>query len=830
MTKTRREPLIPTADAVRHAIRTAWRGLRRAPALTVLIVAMLAMGIAAATAIFSLVEVLLLRPVAGVADSARVVSVERSGRGTIDIFSYPDYLDLRDGVSSDLDLAAFRRASFDVRADQSLHVTGALVSGNYFDVLGVRARLGRTLDTADASATVAVIGHACWRQLFGGSPDVIGRPMGINGHPFTIVGVLPPAFEGTYPGQIDMVWVPLSAQPLVMPRMSRGVLGNRNSRWVQIMGRLRGSASEASAGVRLEATGHQIAQAFPGDHAEGTVTLRGGLGLASDDRVQMSRLLSVLGAAAALLLSIACGNAANLLLARVQDRRREIEIRRALGASSGRLAIDLLAEGAILAAASAACGVWLAPRAVVWLTALAGPGYGIAPHTDVVDWRAGAFAVAISILITLVFTMLPLRGIAATRTHFALRSSGRTASTRRTAVRSALVALQVAFSVILGVGAALGLRTMHNIDAIDPGYATSGLTTATYALDLHGYTGERSAQFFQRLADSLRSEPGIGAVSWSTAVPPVLYGGRRSVFRLGEAPPQQELQQHEETLGVRTDEASVGPHFFDAMRIAMHSGRGFTEQDRPGAQAVAVVNRALAERLWPGQEPIGKFLEAPPYSGGVPPPMQVVGVAEDTRHESLLSSTGPVLYLPFLQNPDTRATLIMQSTETGLAAAALRRASAAIDPDVPATAIQDIADYDAATLWEQRSVAAAFGLFAITALALAAIGVYAVLAHDVASRRRELAIRVALGASTRRVAGLVVREAVRLALMGASAGTVLALAGSGRLRDVLFGVNPRDPVAMTAVPVLLLAVAALASAVPAHRAAQADPGEALRAE
>ncbi|HWK11195.1 MAG TPA: ADOP family duplicated permease [Vicinamibacterales bacterium] len=821
-----------SGDAALHVMRMAWRGVRRAPALTALIVVMLGAGIGAATAIFSLVDVLLVRPAGGVADSGRLISVERTGgTGAIDVFSYPDYLDLREDAASDVDLAAFRRAAFDVRADQSERVRGALVTGNYFTILGVHADLGRTLLPSDDNVSVAVISHACWQELFGARPDVAGRTIGINGHPFTIVGVLPAAFAGTYPGQPDSVWVPFSAQPIVMPRMSRGVLANRNSRWVQIMGRLREHASATSAAARLAAAGQRIAQTFPGDHAAGTVTLRSGLGLATDDRVQITQLLSVLGAAAALLLLIACGNAANLLLARAQDRQREAEIRRALGASSARLAAELLSEGAILAAASGALGVWLAPQVVAWLTGVAGSGYGIAPNTLTVDWRAGAFAVGTSVLITIVFTLVPLRGIVATRAHGALRAGGRTASARRTVARSALVALQVAFSAVLAVGAGLGLRTMRSIDAVRPGYATSGLVTADYALDLHAYTPERSTDFFQRLASALRSEPGIGIISWSTAVPPVLYGGRRSVFHLGQAPSQQELQRHEATLGVRADDAVVGPRFFETMGIALRSGREFTEYDRAGAPAVAIVNRALAERLWPGQEAIGQFLEAPPYSGAIPPPMQVIGVAEDTRHESLLSDAHrPVLYLPFLQNPDTRATLVVQASSAGVVAAALRHHGPTIDRDVPATRIQDIADYDAATLWEQRSVASAFGVFAVFGLALAAIGVYAALAHDVASRRRELAVRMALGASLPGVAGLVVRDALRVAFVGALAGTALALAASGRLRGVLFGVSPRDPITLVAAPLALLLLAVLASAIPARRAATADPIEALRIE
>lgn len=303
------------------------------------------------------------------------------------------------------------------------------------------------------------------------------------------------------------------------------------------------------------------------------------------------------------------------------------------------------------------------------------------------------------------------------------------------------------------------------------------------------------------------------------------------MFRRGEAPSQEELQKFEQTLGVRADDAIVGPQFFETMGIALRSGRGFTDRDRAGSQPVAIVNRALADRLWPGEQAVGRFLEAPPYSGTVPPPFQVVGVAEDTRHESLLSRRRmPVLYLPFLQNPDTQATLVVKTASTASISAMLRRAGEQIDADVPPMAIQDISDYAAATVWEQRSVAAAFGVFALFGLVLATIGVYAALAHDVASRRRELAMRVALGASVRGVATLVVRDAMRLAVAGAAAGVTLSLAAGGRLQGVLFGVSARDPVTFVAAPLILLLLTVAASAIPARRAARADPSEALRLE
>lgn len=822
------------AAMVVHTIRMAWRGLRRAPGLSALIVTMLAVAIAATTAIFSFVSILLVRAVPGVADPGQTVSVERTGgSGVIDIFSYPDYLDLRGRVSEAADLAAFRRAGMDVRATESDHVRGVLVSANYFQILGLRAERGRTLSAADQNASAAVISDACWRRLFGGAPDVVGRMIRINGHPFTVAGVLPPAFTGTYPGQPDSIWLPFSAQPVVLPRMSAGVLSNRNSRWVQILGRVREGVSTPIAAARIEAAGQAIAQAFPGDHAAGRVTIRPGLGLASDDRAQFVQLLWLVGAAAALLFVIACGNAANLLIARAHDRRRELTIRRALGASSARLAAELLAEGAMLAAAAGAIGLSLAPRAIAWLTALTESGYGFRSEAIVLDWRAGLFTVAVCVLIAIVFTLLPLHAIAsATRAEHTLRAGGRALSRGGAIVRGSLVAVQAAFSIVLAVGAGLGLRTMANIDRVQPGYATDGGVIGTFALDVHGYTPSRAADFFRAIASDLRRQPGVDAVSWSTAIPPVMYGGRASVFRLGEAPPQSELQKHEEELGVRADVAVVGPQFFEAMDIELRGGRGFDDRDRSDAQRVVIVNRALAERLWPGREPLGQFLEAPPYSGPVPPPMQVVGVAANTRHKSLLSDAAvPVLYLPFLQNPDTRATLVARTSLPAAAIVpALRRAAAATDPDVPPLAIQPLAEYNADTLWQQRSVAGAFGLFAACGLVLAAIGIYAMLAHDVASRRRELAIRVALGASTRRLIALVVGSAMRFAAIGTVVGIALSLAGSGRLRIVLFGVSPHDPITFACAAFGLVAIAAVASGIPARRAARADPNDVLRLE
>ncbi|MGE5243011.1 MAG: ADOP family duplicated permease [Betaproteobacteria bacterium] len=813
-------------------VRFALRGLRRTPALTAAIVATLAIGVGATTAIFSMVNLLLLRPTPGVADPARLVSVERTGaQGIIDIFSYPDYLDLHDRAK-DVDLAGFRRSALDVGAGRPQRVSGALVTGNYFAVLGVGAWLGRTLSAADEHAQVVDVSYACWKGLLGGDPDVVGRGIDVNGHAFTVVGVLAPGFDGTFPGQFDAVWLPISSQPIAMPRMSAGVLANRNSRWVEILGRLREGVSRAAASTRVAAIGEALARAYPGDHGAGRLTLRPGLGLASDDRAQMTGLLGMLGAAAGLLFVIACGNAANLLLSRAEDRRREMATRRALGASGTRLAVQLLTEGILLATAGGAAGLWLAPGAVAWLSTLSVSAYGIHPEAFGVDARVGLFALALSALVSIVFTVVPLRLAGRNGLADALRSGARGVAGSRGSLRASLVVLQVGLSVALVIGAGLSVRTMAKIRAVTPGYATSGIVTASYALDLHGYTPPRAAAFFAALAASLREQPDVTAASWATAVPPVAFGGRRSVFHVGEAPPQAELQRHEEELGIRADVTMVGPDFFRTMGMALARGRGFDARDREGAQAVAVVNRALAERLWPGENAVGRYLEAPPYSGAVPPPLQVVGVMSDTRHRSLLSDRAePVLYMPFLQNPDTRATLVLQTTTTAAALTPrLREAAATIDPDVPAIAIDDMREYVAATLWEQRAAVDGFGLFAVCGLCLAAIGVYAAVAHRVAARTRELGIRIALGASARGLAALVVRDSARMAVLGIGAGVALSLAIGTWMRDMLFGVDPHDPLTFILAPAALLLISVAASAIPAWRAARANPIEALHQE
>jgi predicted permease len=823
-----------------HFLDDAWQDLRlggrafaQTPGVSALMVATLAVGIGATTAIFSVMNVLLLRPVAGVHDQGRLVSVERTpGQGIVDVFSYPDYRDLRARVAS-VDLAAFRRTLVDLRdrRGETTRVSGALVTDNYFSVLGVRAAIGRLLTVADVRADVVVISHACWVDRFGGGQDVLGTGVTINGHAFTIIGVTARGFDGTFPGQFDEVWLPLATQPVAMPRMSVGVLENRNSRWIQMVGRLSPQAQLRGAEAEIETADQALAQTLPTSHG-GRLTLMAGLGLASDDRQEVRTFLGVLITGASLLLLVACGNVGNLILARSERRRRETATRRALGASPARMARQLLAEGLLLAFAGGGLGLALAPRIIGTLGALAQSAYGIGAEALAPDGRVLAFTILVSMMVAVGFTLAPAWHARATNPVDALRDGARGVAGRITRLRESLVVAQVALSATLLIGAGLSLRTIQRIDAVAAGYRTTGVVLASYTLDLQGYSAPAASRFFATLTTALQNAPGIRTASWATAVPPVEYGGRRSVFRAGEAPPQAELQEREETLGVRADFTLVGPDFFETMGIALARGRGFTAQDRDGGMPVAIVNDTLAARLWPGEDAIGRSLEAPPYSGPVLGPMLVVGVARDTHHRSLLETAhAPVIYLPFLQNPDQRATLVLR-TAAGAAAleGEIRKETTAVDPNVAVATIQDLDHYVAATLWEQRTARGLFGMFGLIALFLSATGLHAIVSHAVAMRAREMGIRLALGASASGLVRLVVAHSMGLAAIGATIGVAVALAAGGAIRHVLFDVNPRDPVTLATAPLLLLLVALVASAAPARQAALADPSRALRAD
>jgi len=814
-------------------LRLGVRAFRQTPAVSALMVATLAAGIGATTAIFSVMNVLLLRPVAGVHDQRRLVSVERTqGQGIEDVFSYPEYRDLRARVVS-VDLAGFRRTLVDLRdrKGDTTRVSGALVTDNYFSVLGVRPEIGHLPAVADRLADVAVISHACWVDRFGGGQDVLGTAVTINGHAFTIVGVTAPGFVGTFPGQFDSVWLPLATQPVAMPRMSVGVLENRNSRWIQMVGRLSPQAQPRAAEAEVDAADQALARTFPTSH-EGRLTLMAGLGLASDDRLEVRTFLGVLITGACLLLLVACGNVGNLILARSERRRREMATRRALGASPARIARQLLTEGLLLAFVGGGLGLALAPRIIGTLGALSESAYGIGAEALAPDGRVLAFTVLISMMVAVGFTLAPAWQARTTNPVDALRDGARGAAGRTTRLRESLVVAQVALSVTLLIGAGLSLRTIQRLDAVAAGYSTTGVVLASYTLDLQGYSAPAASRFFETLADALRTAPGVRTASWATAIPPIEFGGRRSVFHAGDAPPQAELQQREEALGIRADVTLVGPDFFQAMGITLARGRGFTAQDRAGGTPVAIVNDTLAADLWPGEDPIGRSLEAPPYTGPVLGPMQVVGMARDTRHRSLLRTAHvPVIYLPFLQSPDQRATLLLRTT-TGAASleGEIRRQTTAVDPNVAVATIQDLDYYVAATLWEQHTAQGLFGMFGLIALFLSATGLHAIVSHAVAMRAREMGIRVALGASPSGLVRLVVAHSVGLAAIGATIGVAVGLAAGGTIRHVLFDVDPRDPVTLASAPLLLLLVALVASAAPARRAALTDPSRALRLE
>ncbi len=712
-----------------------------------------------------------------------------------------------------VDLAGFRRTLVDLRdpRGETARVSGALVTDNYFSVLGVRAQIGRLPTAADGLADVAVISHACWVDRFGGGQDVLGTAVTINGHAFTIVGVTAPGFVGTFPGQVDAVWLPLAAQPVAMPRMSVGVLENRNSRWIQMVGRLSPQAQLRVAEAEIDAADQALAETFPTSH-DGRLTLMAGLGLASDDRLEVSTFLGVLITGAGLLLVVACGNVGNLILGRSERRRREVATRQALGASPARIARQLLTEGLLLAFVGGGLGLALAPRIIGTLGALSESAYGIGAEALAPDGRVLAFTMLLSVMVAVGFTLAPAWHARTTNPVDALRDGARGVAGRTTRLRESLVVAQVALSVTLLIGAGLSLRTVQRLDAVPRGLLDDrGVVLASHTLDLQGYSAPAASRFFETLAAALHNAPGVRTASWATAVPPVEFGGRRSVFHAGDAPPQAELQRREEELGVRSDVTMVGPDFFQTMRIAPARGRGF----RRGAGSCRQTARGDRERharettvAWPGRHrPISR--SAPVQRAS---PWPHAGCRRRARYPSSVVArdrprAGDLSAVPAESRSACDAGPPVRDFGAAGLEGEIRRQTTAVDPNVAVATIQDLDHYVAATLWEQRTAQGLFGMFGLIALFLSATGLHAIVSHAVAMRAREMGIRLALGASASGLVRLVVAHSMGLAGIGATIGVVVALAAGGTIRHVLFGVDPRDPITLATAPLLLLVVA-----------------------
>jgi predicted permease len=807
-------------------LRYAVRMLRKSPVFTLVAVLVIALGSGAVTTIFSGMNGLLLRPLPAATDPERLVAIERRGRGEDEGIqaSYPYYAQLRDRTRTLDGVAAWSKASLAISSGgEGSAVYGNIVSGNYFSLLGVRPALGRFFlpeeDRTPLTHPVVVVSHAFWRTRLGADSAAVGRALLVNGRPYTLVGVAPEAFRGVFTPLVVDAWVPLMMQPHVRP--------NRDVRsasfvWLWTFGRMKDGVTRDVAAGELTA----ITAALLADGTEpeqwagfGRIRLSGLTGLPLDASRTAFGFVALLLGASALVLLIAGVNVAALLSARAIARRRELAVRAALGAARGRLVRQLLTESLLLFLLGAAGGLALAVGATHALERMPIP-------TDVrmtlelsPDLRVLAFALLLSLATGIVFGLAP--AVRATRQDITarLRGGGATGGPRRAIASNGLVVGQLALSLVLLVGAGLFLRALRSGQSAEIGFERAGVATAAFNAESWGYDSTRARLFYAELRERLEAVPGVEAVSFTDLVPLTFSSmGTRLV-------PDGAVPGDGDDGGMDVRMADVDAGYFDALRLPLARGRAFTLRDDASSARVVVINETLARRLAPAGDATGRSFRLHDER------WTVIGVALDARYADLGSPTPPVVYLPMAQNwrPD-QTLLVRTSGDAARLAPVVRAAVRAIDPTLPPPTVMTLAQATSLALLPQRVAAMVTGALGTAGLLLATVGLYGIIAYSVSGRTRELGIRVALGARRADVLGLVVREGMWLAALGVAVGLLLAAGAARLLGSLLLGVSPLDLPTFAGMSLLFVAVALLASWLPARRAAATDPTIALRAD
>jgi predicted permease len=810
-------------------LRYGFRLLVKYPRVSIWAILSLALGVGANTAIFSLVDGLLLRPLPA-ADPSRLVAVyttDEKNPGSLSFLplSYPNFLDLRDGNRSFSGMAAFRRQrlSFADGEGEPELVTGQIVSTNYFELLGVHPALGQTFipgeDRAMGGDPLVVLGYGLWQRRFGSDPRIVGRSLTLNAQQFKVLGVAAEGFRGTQLISPAEFWLPMTLFKSVSNRGD--VMDKREWQLFLAVGRLRPGVSTPQAQANLAALARRLRETYPRQNA--------GMGVAllsvpqsmidPNQRQVFSRSALLLMAASSLVLLIACANVGNLLLARASDRRREIAVRLSIGAGRGRLVRQLLAESAALAATGTALGLLFAQWSSRLLWTLRPPQ--LDPHTvDVgLNLRVLGFALAVSLATVLLCGLAPAGTVARTDLNDVLKTGTPLAERhRRLGLRELLVGAQVALALVALIGAGLLLASLQSAQRIDPGFQGGALVRLTAQLGPQGYTEPQGRNFYRRVLERVAALPGVrsaalgshGLLTYAPELDKVLLPGET------EAPE-----------GRLTMIGYVGPGYFQTMGIPLLKGRDFSLADRKGTTEVAIVNQTLARKLWPDRDPVGQRFKLDAQPGE----RTVVGVAADSKYMSLTEAPQPYVYSPLEQHYQAVVTLYVHAygPPDGLLGP-LRRAVQEMDRSLPLIDVASFRSLIGGSLWALRMRAALLTLLGSLALVLAAVGIYAVAAYSVRQRRKEIALRVALGARRSDVMSLIVNRGMLVAGGGMALG-LCAVAGITRyLRAVLFGIHTTDPWILGGTVLLLAAVALAANSLPAYRATREDARNALRTE
>jgi len=816
----------PVMQDVRYACRT----LRKAPGFTAVAILTLALGIGANTAMFSVINAVLLRPLP-FPDADRLVAVSELDFGHVvggvsESVSYPNFFDWRSRAQAFDHLSTFRSADLTVAGGpHALHLDGAVVSADFFSTLGVQPVLGRAFrpDEERAGADVAVISDALWQSQFGGAADVIGRGVRINARPFTIVGVMPRGFRFPMLVPAPQLWITLAEDARVDSADDAPMTAERGAHYVKVVGRLRSGTTAAAAQAELDLVAKALATEHPNDNAKRGIRVAPQLEALVGGRRQS--LLSLLAAVACVLL-IACVNLANLLLARGAGRSREISLRAALGASSRRIVSQLLTEGAVLTIAGAACGLPIAYGAIAMLVRLSPVDIrGLDAVT--IDRMVLAFTAVVAATSALAFGIVPALHASRTEPTAGLQGTMRTSAGRSAGrVRGALVVAETAVGVVLLVAAGLLLRNFNRLLNTSPGFDPHRVVTARFNLPDARYRYQQKVGFYDELLSDIAALPGVQAVAATAPLP--LSGSRYTISFEPNGPAVAAASRPSASF------AMVSRGYFRAMRIPIVRGREFMASDGDAAPRVVVVNESFARTYFPGQDAIGQRIR-PGLSTTEPqaPWREIVGVVSDVKHTGLAESGSPGYFVPYGQGLISALYLVVRTSSDGAADTIvedLRKAVARKDPELALHSVRPLESYLATSMASERFETLLLTVFAGLGLLLTAIGLYGVVAYGVAQRTREFGIRLALGARPGEVSGLVVRGGMLLAAIGLIVGIAAAAAATRVLGSTLSGIDRMDPVTVAGVAAVLFAVALFASYVPARRATRVDPIGALRAE
>lgn len=811
-------------------LRYGARMLLNNPGFTLIAVLTLGLGIGANTAIFSVVNGVLLRPLP-YHEPERIVTLLNYGRGPV---SPANFLDFRSDSQSFAQMAAAEAWGGTLAgADRAEAIGGLRMGEGLFAMLGEQPLLGRTLQSEDyqpGKDHVVALSHKLWQRAFGGDPNVVGRNITLSGESYTVVGVMPPQFQFPpfWSTRAEM-WAPLDLR-------SRATARGGNS--LRVFARLKPGVTLQQAQSEVDAINSRLTQAYPEANA--------GLNVRVDplnEKVvgNVRQALLILSGAVGFVLLIACANVASLLLARAATRASETAVRVALGASRWRVVRQLLTESLLLSLGGAVVGILLAMWGVDWLTTLlSGNSSSFSARLPRlgeirIDATALGFTLAVSLLTSLLFGLVPALAASKPDLNQTLKESGRGAGGRR-GLRESLVVIELALALVMLIGAGLLMNSFLKLQSVDSGFNPRNALAMTVSLaGAAQYVGPAREAFYQRLTDRLTALPGVESVSAINHLP--LAGDLWTRTLTIEGRPLPAPGQ-----GIEVAFRVSRPGYFRTMGIPLRAGRDFTERDMPDAPGVIILNETLARRHWPSEDPIGKrvTLDDPRDNSRGPRWLTVVGVVKDVKQDSWTDAPMNEIYLPFQQNRDFYAgtarhfapmTLVVRaSVEPQSLAAAAQETVRSLDRSLPVSSVSTMEQVIADTLWQQRFNLQLIGIFAALAMTLAAIGLYGVMSYSVAQRTREVGLRMALGASRRDVLKLVVGRGMKLALAGVALGLIASLALTRLMEKLLFGVSATDFSTFAVIAVLLMLVALLACWIPARRATKVDPMIALRYE